>query len=143
MQYKWIVTPIPTTIRIATTCSPLRKIAIPSSNVSHKVNKILFSLSTGMPFLEKYECTYGARYLLPIISFTPRLDDLMKSQIARRRKGVVGRIGRNIPNVPNITHKAANDIYRYLTIFYYIRKDKPKTLKLCPSFLYISPSAAL
>lgn len=143
MQYRWIVTPIPTSTNTATTYRLLRHKAIATSNVSHKVSKILLNLGTGMPFLEKYECTYGARYLLPIISFTPLLDDLMKSQIARRRKGVVGRIGRNIPKVPNITHKAANDIYIYLTIFYYIRKDKPKTLKLCPSFLYISPSAAL
>ena len=43
--------------RIAITYHLLWQMSIPAIKVSHKVNKILNSLSFGMPFLEKYECT--------------------------------------------------------------------------------------
>ena len=51
----------------------------------------------------------------------------MKSQMASSRKGVVGRTGRNIPIKPKTTHNDAVAMYMYFLIFYYIRKDKPKT----------------
>lgn len=75
---------------------------------------------------------------MPIIILTPLLDDLIKSQTANRRKGVVGRTGRNIPKVPIATHIAAKNMYMYFfTIFYYIRKDKPN-LKFMSSFSILS-----
>lgn len=51
----------------------------------------------------------------------------MKSQMASSRKGVVGSTGRNIPKKPKATHNDAVAMYIYFLIFYYIRKDKPKT----------------
>ena len=114
---------MPTVASIATTCSFVWKIHIVASKVSHKDSKILFNLFFGIPFLEKYERTYGPINLFPIIIFTPLLDDRINSHMASRRNGVVGSIGRNIPNVPIDTQNKAAPMYRYFLIFSYIRKD--------------------
>ena len=103
---------------MATTVHLLWKITIPAPKVSHKVNKILFSWCIGIPRREKYEYTYGESLLLERIIFTPFLLERIYSQMARSRKGVVGRIGRNIPKNPKATDKDAIAMYMYFLIFY-------------------------
>ncbi len=73
-----------------------------------------------MPFLEKYDLMYGARYLLERSIFTPLLEERIYSHNASRRSGVVGNTGRNIPAKASPVQSDASVMYRYFFIFFLI-----------------------
>lgn len=52
------------------------------------------------------------------IILTPFLLERMYSHMASSKKGVVGRIGRNIPKKPIATANDATAMYMYFLIFY-------------------------
>jgi hypothetical protein len=72
---------------------------------------VRISIGTGIPSFEKYDFTYGLSTLLRSIIFIPDLDERIKRNIDKSKKGVVGKIGMKAPIRPSTTHRFATSRY--------------------------------
>ena len=73
---------------------------------------VRINIGADIPSFEKYDLMYGLSTRLRSIIFTPDFDERIYRNMAKRRNGVVGRIGTNTPMPPSTTHIVA--IVRYI-----------------------------